>query len=367
MKMTGPYTYVPPIYWYSKERRGVAQSFNTETGPDVCIPPYESLLKFLPQDQQEVGSEAWNFHAGLGAFKNTKIIEEAIMKRYGEPTTLHDLTKTAQVLGYECWRSMFEAHARNYPEATGVIGWMLNSPWPSLIWQLYDYYLNTNGAFFGAKKACEPLHIQFSYDDLTIWVVNTSIKKRQNLTASVKVLTMDLVERFSESKEIEIDEYSKSYVTTIPKFSDISTVYFLDLILKEESLIVSRNFYWLSSKEDIFVEKDEWFYTPLETHANMSPLRSLPRTKIETSYNIEEINEHVEVIVQIKNISNTIAFFLRVFLIDNSSGDFLTPVYWNDNCISLLPSEEISIRGLIPLERIPQNRDISIKIDGWNY
>ncbi len=364
VKMTGPYTFVPPIYWYTDHKPGVAKGFNTETGPDVCIPPYESLLKLLPQEYQFIGSHIWNFHTGLGTFTNTSIIEEAISNRYGKPATLKDFAKTAQVLGYECWRAMYEAHARNYPEATGVIGWMLNSPWPSLIWQLYDFYLNPNGAYFGSKKACEPLHIQYSYDDGTIWIVNTSMKKKDNLTVIVRVLTKNLREIINQTSKINIEEYSKVHITTIPKLKEISTVYFLHLSISEGTQIISKNFYWLSSQVDILEEKDEWFYTPLKRYANLSDLRNLPKTKIVSSHNIEEKKDHIEVLVELENTSKNLAFFLRVFLVNDLSEEFLAPVYWNDNCISLLPSEKTSIKGIIP--KIEDILNISVKIDGWN-
>lgn len=364
VKMTGPYTFVPPIYWYSDKRPGVAKGFNTETGPDVCIPPFESLIKLLPQDQQFIGSDVWNFHAGLGTFTNTRIIEDAISNRYGETTTLKDFAMTAQVLGYECWRSMFEAHAKNYPEATGVIGWMLNSPWPSLIWQLYDYYLNPNGAYFGSKKACEPLHIQYSYDDATIWIVNTTRERKDNLTVTVSMLTVDSKEILNQSKELDIEEYSKLYVTSISKPDEISTVYFLDLTVKEENKIISKNFYWLPLKEDILAEKNEWFYTPLKTYADLSGLRNLPPAEVESSYNITENQDHFEVLITLENISSNIAFFLRVYVIDEVSDEFITPVYWSDNCISLLPSEKTSIKGIIP--KIHGFSNVTVKIDGWN-
>ncbi|MFX1335708.1 MAG: glycoside hydrolase family 2 protein, partial [Promethearchaeota archaeon] len=117
VKMTGPYTYVPPSYWYTDGRVGAADKFNTETGPDVCIPPYESLRIMLPESQLKIGSEGWNYHTGLGAFADTKLIEEVITKRYGKPVCLEDFSKTAQILGYECWRAMYEAHLRNYPKS----------------------------------------------------------------------------------------------------------------------------------------------------------------------------------------------------------------------------------------------------------
>jgi len=365
VKMTGPYTYVPPIYWYSQERVGAANGFNTETGPDVCIPPFESLQLMLPEGHRYVGSEVWNYHTGLGAFNNTKIIEEVIEKRYGKTKDLEDFANTAQVLAYECWRAMYEAHTRNFPKATGVIGWMLCSAWPSLIWQLYDYYLNPNGAFFGTKKACEPLHIQYSYDDASVIIINKTLQKKQNLTVTIKVLNMDLEEKFFHSiTNILIDRYSKKELLSIPKINDLSKVYFLILTLEDESTIISRNFYWLSLKNDIFKDKDMWFYTPLKEHADMSALRNLPKAEIKKSFNINENKYQYEISIDLENTSNTIAFFLRVFLIGEKTEKIITPVYLNDNYISLLPSERRKITGYIPKKSVTEN--LIIKVKGWN-
>ena len=67
-----------------------------------------------------------------------------------------------------------EAYGKNKYVSTGVIQWMLNNAWPSMIWHLYDYYLDAGAGYFAAKKACEPLHIQYSYDDQSIVVVNST-------------------------------------------------------------------------------------------------------------------------------------------------------------------------------------------------
>ena len=57
--------------------------------------------------------------------------------------------------------------------STGVIQWMLNNAWPSMIWHLYDYYLRPGGGYFGAKRAMEALHPIYGYDDHSIWVVSS--------------------------------------------------------------------------------------------------------------------------------------------------------------------------------------------------
>ena len=71
---------------------------------------------------------------------------------------------------YEGQRAMFEAYRRNKYTSTGVIQWMFNNAWPSIYWHLFDWYLLPAGGYFGTKKANEPVHALFSYDDRSIAV-----------------------------------------------------------------------------------------------------------------------------------------------------------------------------------------------------
>ena len=88
---------------------------------------------------------------------------------------------------YDSERAMYEAYSRNKYSSTGVIQWMLNNAWPSMIWHLFDYNLEADAGYFATKKACEPVHIQYSYDDHSIVVVNSTYKPVDGLTASVEV------------------------------------------------------------------------------------------------------------------------------------------------------------------------------------
>ena len=48
--------------------------------------------------------------------------------------------------------------------------------WPSLIWHLYDLQpSNLPAGYFGTKKANEPVHIMYAYDDRSIAVVNSTL------------------------------------------------------------------------------------------------------------------------------------------------------------------------------------------------
>jgi exo-1,4-beta-D-glucosaminidase len=89
-------------------------------------------------------------------------------------------------MAYDGERAMFEAYTHNKYTSTGVIQWMLNNPWPSLVW--YDYYMQPAGGYFGAKKACEPLHIQYSYDDHSVVVANNLYSDFSGLTATANLV-----------------------------------------------------------------------------------------------------------------------------------------------------------------------------------
>ena len=130
---------------------------------------------------------------------------EALRRRADRPlrqaASLDDFVRKAQLAQYENVRAEFESHSRNFSDgsnpATGLIYWMLNSGWTSLHWQLFDTYLDQNGSYFGAKKANEPLHIQYSYDNQSVVVVNHNHDAASNLTASVTLYNLDGTEKFT--------------------------------------------------------------------------------------------------------------------------------------------------------------------------
>ena len=140
------------VSWLSDTKAGGAFSYNTETSPGPAIPTKESLAKFIPKEHLWPIDEYWNFHAGEKRFTNINIFSTALTKRYGAPTSLDDFERKAQAMTYENQRAMFEAYGRNKHTSTGVIQWMLNNAWPSLIWHLYDYYLVPAGGYSARKR-----------------------------------------------------------------------------------------------------------------------------------------------------------------------------------------------------------------------
>ncbi|NQU86177.1 MAG: beta galactosidase jelly roll domain-containing protein, partial [Mariniphaga sp.] len=182
IRMEGPYFYTEPSYWYIDTARGGAFGFNAEIGPGASIPKMESILEMFPKDHLWPIDEYWHYHArGGNPAQMLDMDTKALNARFGEAKELEDYVNKSQLQAYEGKRAMFEAYGRNKYNSTGVIQWMLNNAWPGVYWNLYDYFLRTGGSYYGTKKACEPLHIQYSYDDRSIVVVNSFNKEFKGL------------------------------------------------------------------------------------------------------------------------------------------------------------------------------------------
>ena len=152
---------------------------------------------------------------------------------------------------YEATRAMYEAFTRNKYTATGVIIWMLNNGWPSLIWNLYDYELRTAGGYFGAKIALEGLHPMYGYDDHAVWVLNSQYRDANKLRVTAEVYDSNMKERFSRQQNLDAAADSTNKVFTLPELADLTPVYFLKLTLKDASgKLVGSNFYWLTARPE---------------------------------------------------------------------------------------------------------------------
>jgi exo-1,4-beta-D-glucosaminidase len=342
VKMSGPYDYVPPDYWLLDTKAGGAHGFNTETSPGPAVPPLEELKTMFPPDKLWPINEFWDFHAGGGEFQNLDLFTNALNQRYGEAKSAADYAWKSQAMTYEGERAMFEAYGRNKYTSTGIIQWMLNNAWPGLIWHLYDYSLRPAGGYFGTKKALEMIHVQYSYDDRTVAVVNGKQEPQSGLKIVAKLYDFSMKERFSREATVDVpaDGVTKSFA--IPEPADISTTYFLNLQLFSSSgLLLSRNFYWLSTKPDVLdFAKSEWYYTPMTAFADFTQLQQLHKVSLKASFDFQKVSDETAARVSVLNPSNSLAFLVRLRLLREKNGPEILPAFWEDNYFSLLPGEK---------------------------
>ncbi len=383
VKMTGPYEYVAPSFWYLDTRHGGAFGFNTETSPGPAVPPIESLRRMLPQDHLWPIDSAWEYHAG-GMSRTLDVFTEALNKRYGEAKSVEEYALKAQVQAYEDHRAMMEAYGRNKYTSTGIIQWMLNNAWPSMIWHMYDWYLRPGGSYFGVKKACEPLHVQYSYDDRSVVVVNSYYEPFANLKVTAKIYNLDMAEKFSKEAEVNIGADSSVRVLTLPSLQGLSGTYFVSLTLESAGQIKSRNFYWLSTREETIDwarqeedptgEYDISTWSPTKTFADYTGLNTLPRVDLDATARYKRDGDESSTTVTVHNPSSALAFAVHLKVNKTSSNrvnregeqeNEILPVLWQDNYFALLPGETRQVTATYHTSDAGKATP-SVEIEGWN-
>jgi exo-1,4-beta-D-glucosaminidase len=366
VKMTGPYDYVAPSYWYVDKQHGGAYGFNTETSPGPAIPSLASRQKFLPDPEAWPPSPTWSLHNGGGEFVNLKVFDAAMEAVYAKPHSAAEYERMAQTMEYDSERAMFEAYGRNKYASTGVIQWMLNNAWPSMIWHLYDYHLDAGAGYFAVKKACEPLHIQYSYDDLSIEVVNSTYAPAAGLHAGLRVFNLTGKEIYSAQAVVESAPDSAQRVFSIPEilYQDADRILFVDLTLADASgAVVSRNFYWVPTTLTSFDwPKTDYTHTPAERNEDLAALTNLPPAKVTARAEIETTPNGRELRLHLDNASAVLAFQISAAA-RTPSGGLIAPVFWSDNWIELLPGESRTLTATLP-ETAPA--DFIVQIEGWN-
>lgn len=379
VKMTGPYEYVAPSYWSldspahpsptpcAEGECGGGYGFNTETSPGPAVPPIESLHRFLPKDHLWPIDDYWNYHAGGGAFKDIHVFTDALNARYGKAENLEDYAFKSQLMTYEGIHAMFEAYSRNKYTSTGVIQWMLNNAWPSVIWHLYDYCLRPGGGYFGAKTAMQPLDPIYGYDDHAVWLVSSQYRDASNLKFTAKVYNLDMTEKFSREEAVNAAADSTTKIFDLPEFQNLSPTYFLRLTVQDSNgKVVGSNFYWLSTApETLDWEKSNWFTTPTATYADFTALKQLPKVKLNIgSASLRKGADEITT-VRLQNPSKDLAFFVRLKISKGKGGEEILPVLWQDNYISLLPGEARQITATYRASDLGRSKP-AVEVSGWN-
>jgi exo-1,4-beta-D-glucosaminidase len=339
------YGYVPPSYWYTM------LEFNTECGPGgEQLPPIETIKRVMPGKDLWPVSSGWDLRLRKDFYPFSR---KALESRYGKPVSLEDYCSKSQILQLEATKAMFEAFAGNKYKSSGVIYWMFNSAWPKFYWQLYDYFYMPNGAFYGAKKACEPLHIQYDYKENAVQLVNSFYQDYKGLKVSARVFDFNAKEIYTKvvTTSLNADESKILFKLDMPKV--LTDIYFLKLTLQDKAgKEISSNFYWLSNKGD--------------NNADFTSLAKLPPVDVTAKLSpMTKENGMLKFVIEFTNPSTSLAFGLNPKLLTFSTREPILPIFWQDNYFSLLPGEKRTIEMKVNASLVTENK-LLFKLDGWN-
>ena len=224
---SGPWVNAHPIWYFTAHPLGYGDhkldgwGFRTEIGSAVFT-NYESYKKFMPEPERWPASpgmlDKHFFGNSAGNARPTRYFA-AVEYNYGKAAGAEDFCRKAQLLNIEVNKAMYEGWQHHlWNDASGILTWMSQSAYPSFVWQTYDYYYDLNGAYWGVRKACEPLHIQWSYADNTVKVVNASGEAYNGLRATAAVYNMDgsEVKRYAQRAALSSLPNTAVKVMTLP-------------------------------------------------------------------------------------------------------------------------------------------------------
>lgn len=337
-----------PWYLLSQERYFKEQArtkLNSELGmPNIVN--YESLKQMMPDTALWPQGDMWGIHDfSLNGGQRGNIFNNKMLEAFGTINNGEEWVKLAQFINYNGYRAMFEAQSKN---RMGLLIWMSHSAWPSLVWQTYDYYFDPTAAYFGCKKACEPIHILWNAYTDSIEVMNTSYTSGKDLTAILEVINLNGENLYIKEFDFSSSEDSRVVLAKHPYPDGLSDVYFLRLKIIKDNEVIDENLYWRALKDNDF-----------------SKIREVNKVDVNISTKKKLNNGIWSLSAVLNNNSNSPALMARVMVVGDKTRKRILPVIYSDNYVTIMPGEEVEIKMELKQEDTRGEKPIVI-LDGIN-
>ncbi|MGV9454454.1 discoidin domain-containing protein [Streptomyces sp. NPDC003635] len=349
----GPYGWVEPERYFDPSTYGSKDfGFHTEIGMPV-VSTAASTRAMVGEDGPAwpIGG-AWYHHDWSERGNQAPhTYKAAIETRLGTARDLDDFTRKAQFVNYENFRAMFEAwNAHLWDNASGLMLWMSHPAWHSTVWQTYDYDFDVNGAYFGCRSACEPLHIQADPVNWQIIAVNHTRRALQD--ARITAETYDLTGRgvaATRHARVDVAPAASAKAFTAEFTDDLPDLHLLRLTLRDErGRVLSRNTYWRS-----------------RTPGALRALNQLRQVRLSASLTqVSRDGDWREATATVRNRGSVVAAMTRLSLLDQK-GDRVLPTLYDDNYLWLLPGETRTITLSWPAHALASGRPV-LRAEGYN-
>lgn len=339
MGTSGPWGYFKdPSKYYTENAKG----FNTEMG-SYAIPTANTIRKFIAREDQWPINDVWAYHDLHHTTQNFGDFINAV-DRYGKAESMEDFSRKSQFVTYDAWRNMLEAwNSKMWNNTTGLILWMSHPAWPSMIWQTYTYDYETPGSYFGAKKACEPIHIQMNLPENDVMIINTTLNDYKSVTAGLRFIDLQGKELYKKNIKLDAKANSATKCFVPEKGNNLPQLYLARLELKDaKGKVLSINDYWMTNG-------DKKSYEAINT---------LPSTTVI----IKTISSKGKTWVEVSNPSKTLAVAVKLNVVDKNSKEILLPAYFSDGYINLLGGE----KRLVELDIPKSITNYNIVAEGYN-
>jgi hypothetical protein len=242
----------------------------------------------------------------------------------GKAYTLEEFQKMAQLINYENFKGVYEG--LTVKRSNGFLMWMSQSSWPSFMWQTYDWYLDTNAGYFGAKAANQPTHAVWDPRDDSIVLSNLTPNTYNNVTTHMKLFDRDgavISEQKWETPTLGPDAYGIRLATATADFAKSPTdLIFIRLTVRGDSgRILGDTLYWHNWKDYMRYES----------------LNALPEVPVRAAVSpqstvAEEIGKGNNLYtVTLSNNSSAPAVQTRIRTLSSATNEDILPAFYSDN------------------------------------
>ncbi len=346
----GPYTWKDPKVYYELVDKSPDWVFKDETGIP-SQPTYTTLPKIIPNLVWDTSlpfplNNTWGYHDAASGNGHYELYYEEMVKRFGKPTGMEEFSNKMQFMNAMGYQGIFEAPQYKLNDTGGVMLWKLNTAFPSVIWQIYDWYLSPNAGYYFIRNSCSPVHAQLNRNDFSIDVVNRTYKAKTDLFVSAEIFKLDGQSVFRDSGKLTLTPSQvKKWISLGTQLNNADEVYIILLKVKDVAgNTLSQNTYWTNSKNDF------------------AAMNSMSTVEVEAGVvkSWTDGNDQVKT-VKLSNKGNQVAFFVRLQW--TVHGEEVLPAYWSDNYITLAPGEERTLTVRTPEKAAASG---GILVEGWN-
>lgn len=301
------------------------------------VPNYESLALYIDPQWDWPQGELWKIHGFDLSTPYAKSFSSSLTALFGEPEDAAAFCFLGQWENYSSVLSLLEGSACDSTAAPILFS---HPYYSSMKACTYDYFMDPTAAFFAAKKALEPIHVQFDPSDSVVRLVNRTARDESGLKLGIQ--WFDFAGRSLADYIVDIQSCRAASLQSLgsyPKPSEQACFVKLGLYKGEE--LVSENTYFL----------------PQETLKDYSTMK---RAVIELGGEVSSENGMWVMDYTLTNLGDVPALLLHAQIRDEQ-GYRILPVFWSDNYIHLLPGESKTLRAKVLVSTCPKLPKISLE------
>ena len=348
----GPYSWVDAAQYYKLVDRGRDWLFKDETGVP-SQPPYSTMARIIPDLVPDTAlpyplNNTWGYHDACSGNGKYDVYYDSMVQRYGAPAGIRDFCDKMQLMNADSYRGIFEAAQHHLGETGGVMLWKLNAAFPSVIWQVYDWFLEPNAGYYFMQNACEPVHIQLNLDDSAVAVVNKTFDPQDSIAYSIQVLHTDGTAVFSTKGMTTLNGSDARELVSIKNvLATQKSIAFVFLRLERKGRSISENVYWFAPSHDF------------------TRLKDMPAAHVRVTKTGESATrDGISYTLLFANNSPHIAFFINPRLLNG--GSEILPCFWSTNYFTLAPGASRTVTVSYPRSKVPGSAPVVLQTAGWN-